>query len=220
MTAAADVKVDVAGADGTDAAPSASEAAATSCSSPFAPRSSSSPSTILGLLALLAIVGPILDSDAAARPEPVPIRWVRPWTRATGSGPHRSARTSLRSSSTGCAPPSSWAFSEAASRLLIGMVVGFSAGYFGGWLDEILNMVTNIFLVIPTLAVLLVIAVYLPSVHLVPGLGSFHARSALRGDLHRAARAGHGPRERSVLRRSRCDRVTSSIWRSSAAAAA
>jgi peptide/nickel transport system permease protein len=44
---------------------------------------------------------------------------------------------------------------------LIGMVVGFTAGYRGGWIDEVLNMVTNIFLVIPTLAVLLVITSYL-----------------------------------------------------------
>ena len=45
---------------------------------------------------------------------------------------------------------------------LIGMSVGFAAGYKGGWIDELLNMVTNVFLVIPTLAVLLVIASYLP----------------------------------------------------------
>jgi peptide/nickel transport system permease protein len=44
---------------------------------------------------------------------------------------------------------------------LIGMAVGFTAGYRGGWTDEILNMITNIFLVIPTLAVLLVITSYL-----------------------------------------------------------
>jgi peptide/nickel transport system permease protein len=41
------------------------------------------------------------------------------------------------------------------------MAVGFTAGYRGGWVDEILNMLTNIFLVIPTLAVLLVITSYL-----------------------------------------------------------
>lgn len=44
---------------------------------------------------------------------------------------------------------------------LIGMVVGFVAGYRGGIIDEILSMVTNIVLVIPTLAVLLIIAAYL-----------------------------------------------------------
>ncbi len=42
-----------------------------------------------------------------------------------------------------------------------GMVVGFVSGYRGGWIDEILNMITNVFLVIPTFAVLLIIAAYL-----------------------------------------------------------
>jgi peptide/nickel transport system permease protein len=46
---------------------------------------------------------------------------------------------------------------------VIGMAVGFTAGYRGGWTDEILNMVTNVFLVIPTLAVLLVLASFLPA---------------------------------------------------------
>ena len=44
---------------------------------------------------------------------------------------------------------------------IIGMLVGFVAGYRGGIVDEILNMLTNIVLVIPTFAVLLVIAAYL-----------------------------------------------------------
>jgi peptide/nickel transport system permease protein len=44
---------------------------------------------------------------------------------------------------------------------VIGMLVGFTAGYRGGLVDEILNMITNIFLVLPVLAVLLIIAAYL-----------------------------------------------------------
>jgi peptide/nickel transport system permease protein len=44
---------------------------------------------------------------------------------------------------------------------LIGMLIGFTAGYRGGVVDEVLNMLTNVVLVIPTLAVLLVIAAYL-----------------------------------------------------------
>jgi len=43
----------------------------------------------------------------------------------------------------------------------IGMLVGFTAGYRGGVIDEILNMLTNVVLVIPTFALLLVIAAYL-----------------------------------------------------------
>jgi len=44
---------------------------------------------------------------------------------------------------------------------LIGVIVGFTAGYRGGLVDEALNMLTNIVLVIPTLAVLLIITAYL-----------------------------------------------------------
>ncbi len=44
---------------------------------------------------------------------------------------------------------------------LLGMLIGFVAGYRGGIIDEILNVCTNIVLVIPTLAVLLIIAAYL-----------------------------------------------------------
>jgi peptide/nickel transport system permease protein len=44
---------------------------------------------------------------------------------------------------------------------LVGMSIGFVAGYRGGWVDEVLNMFTNIVLVIPTLAVLFVIVAYL-----------------------------------------------------------
>jgi len=44
---------------------------------------------------------------------------------------------------------------------LIGVLVGFTAGYRGGIVDELLNMLTNIVLVIPTLAILLIVAAYL-----------------------------------------------------------
>jgi peptide/nickel transport system permease protein len=43
----------------------------------------------------------------------------------------------------------------------IGILIGFIAGYRGGIVDEILNMFTNIVLVIPSLVVLLIIAAYL-----------------------------------------------------------
>ena len=43
---------------------------------------------------------------------------------------------------------------------LIGMLVGFVAGYRGGMIDESLNVLTNIVLVIPTFALLLIISAY------------------------------------------------------------
>lgn len=44
---------------------------------------------------------------------------------------------------------------------LIGTVLGFFGGYRGGKTDEVLNTLTNIMLVIPTVAVLLIIAAYI-----------------------------------------------------------
>ncbi len=43
----------------------------------------------------------------------------------------------------------------------VGLVVGFTAGYKGGWLDELLNMLTNVVLVIPGFVVLIIINAYL-----------------------------------------------------------
>jgi peptide/nickel transport system permease protein len=44
---------------------------------------------------------------------------------------------------------------------LIAMVIGFVGGYRGGVIDDILSMLTNVVLVIPTLAVLIIVAAYL-----------------------------------------------------------
>ena len=46
-------------------------------------------------------------------------------------------------------------------RGALGMTIGFIAGYRGGVVDEILSMLTNVVLVIPTLAVLIIVAAYL-----------------------------------------------------------
>jgi peptide/nickel transport system permease protein len=44
---------------------------------------------------------------------------------------------------------------------LIGATVGFTAGYRGGIVDDVLNMLTNVVLVIPTLALLIIVAAYM-----------------------------------------------------------
>jgi len=53
-------------------------------------------------------------------------------------------------------------FLGGAIATLIGVLIGFVAGYKGGLVDEGLMVLTNILLVIPTLALLIVIAAYLP----------------------------------------------------------
>jgi peptide/nickel transport system permease protein len=44
---------------------------------------------------------------------------------------------------------------------IVGATVGFTAGYRGGWTDDLLNMLTNVVLVIPTLAILIIVAAYM-----------------------------------------------------------
>jgi peptide/nickel transport system permease protein len=44
---------------------------------------------------------------------------------------------------------------------VLGVIIGAAAGYFGGWVDNLLMRITDLFLVIPALAVLLVASKYL-----------------------------------------------------------
>ncbi len=46
---------------------------------------------------------------------------------------------------------------------VVGIVVGLSAGYLGGYADDLLSLVTNIFLIIPSLPLLVVLAAFLGS---------------------------------------------------------
>jgi peptide/nickel transport system permease protein len=45
----------------------------------------------------------------------------------------------------------------------ISVVVGLTSGYFLGWVDELLSMITNVFLVLPTLPLAILLAAFLPN---------------------------------------------------------
>jgi len=45
---------------------------------------------------------------------------------------------------------------------LIGMVIGMSAGYFRGRVDDLLSLIMNVFLIIPALPLLVILAAFLP----------------------------------------------------------
>jgi peptide/nickel transport system permease protein len=46
---------------------------------------------------------------------------------------------------------------------IISVLVGLTAGYFLGWVDEMLSLLTNVFLVLPTLPLAILLAAFLPN---------------------------------------------------------
>ena len=89
---------------------------------------------------------------------------------------------------------------------VLGAIIGFTAGYRSGWVDDLLNMLTNVVLVIPTLAILIIVAAYVNVHSYVDG-----------GDPHRPDVMAVGGDARSGRRRSPSRRATSSISPGSAA---
>jgi peptide/nickel transport system permease protein len=49
---------------------------------------------------------------------------------------------------------------------LLAVLIGSTAGYLGGWVDDILTLITNVFLTIPNLPLLIVIASYAAAFHI------------------------------------------------------
>lgn len=53
-------------------------------------------------------------------------------------------------------------FAASAISMGLGTFVGLVSGYYGGWIDEILMRITDFFLVLPTLVLILILAAVLP----------------------------------------------------------
>jgi len=113
---------------------------------------------VVGALLVLAVIGPWLtDADPfefgfVTGAEPSRENWFG--TTAPGQDVFAQFVHGLRASFVVGAL-------SAAIAALIGMTVGFVAGYRGGVVDEVLSLFTNVVLVIPTLAVLIIVAAYL-----------------------------------------------------------
>ncbi|EDM81867.1 putative oligopeptide/dipeptide ABC transporter, permease/ATP-binding protein [Plesiocystis pacifica SIR-1] len=112
---------------------------------------------------LMALVGPCFVQDPKGFVGlPLQPPSLDHWLGTTGQGQDVLAQT----------------VAGARSSLSIGLIVGFSvvaigalvgttAGYFGGWVDDVLSTVINVFLIMPGLPLMVVLAAYLP-----PGPGS------------------------------------------------
>lgn len=114
---------------------------------------------ILGAFAVLAVVGPWLVGDPTApvaRPLSPP-SWAH-WLGTTGQGQDVLAQTI-------CGARTSLAigFVVGISQVAIGAVIGACAGVLRGWVDDVLSLLINVFLIMPGLPLMVIIAAYLPT---------------------------------------------------------
>lgn len=108
---------------------------------------------------LVALFGPIfihtdpsrLSNDAQAAPSAA--HWLG--TTAIGQDIFSQLVVGTRSSIF-------WGFLTGIAVTLLSIVVGLVGGYFGGVIDEVLSLLTNVFLVLPALPLAIVLASYFP----------------------------------------------------------
>jgi peptide/nickel transport system permease protein len=114
---------------------------------------------ILGFFTVAALLGPWLVQDPTA---PVALPLAEPsWQNllgTTGQGQDVLAQTIM-----GARTSLAVGFIVGFSVVAIGSLVGGAAGFLGGRVDELLSFLINVFLIMPGLPLMVVIAAYLPT---------------------------------------------------------
>jgi peptide/nickel transport system permease protein len=109
--------------------------------------------TLVGIFA--PVIAPGNPSAFVARPNQPPSR--EHWFGTTGQG-----QDVFKQTVWGTRISLGVGFAVGFLVTLFGLVIGMTAGYFGGRVDDILSLITNIVLVIPGLPLLVTIAAFLP----------------------------------------------------------
>jgi peptide/nickel transport system permease protein len=112
---------------------------------------------ILAFFIAVAVMGPLIwrgdpmASDYTATPQ-------QPPSAAHWLGTDQQSHDIFLQMVYGARPSLVLALAIGFCATMLSVLVGMSAGYFGGWVDEILSLVTNIVLVIPSLPLIIVLA--------------------------------------------------------------
>ncbi len=115
---------------------------------------------ILGFFVLVAIFGPLLvpgnpnEQTPFGNLPPSPQHWLG--TTTIGQDIFRQLVQGTRLSVL-------IGFTCGLLTTLIAIVIGVTGGYFGGWIDEVLSLISNVFLVIPQLPLIIVLAALVPT---------------------------------------------------------
>jgi peptide/nickel transport system permease protein len=114
---------------------------------------------VVGFFVLLALVGPLfIHFDANAFGSDIS---VGP-SRAHPIGTTSYGQDVLAQVVVGSRVSVALGFVTGGVATIISVVVGLVSGYLGGWIDEVLSVLTNVFLVLPALPLAIVLASFLP----------------------------------------------------------
>lgn len=125
-------------------------------------------SVVMGLLVLMAVFAPVISPESFLGnwnyfAQNYPPRFALPgshgWEYVMGSDAQ--GHSILMWVTWGARVSLAVGIFSAILTSIIGIVVGGTAGYFGGWTDAVLMRVTDVFLTIPTLPLLILLAFYL-----------------------------------------------------------
>ena len=116
-------------------------------------------STIVGIFVLVGLFGPLFmryDPEATSNlfiASPSAQHWLG--TTVVGQDIFSQLINGTRTSVF-------WGIGTGLLVTLLSMLVGLVGGYFGGWIDDVLTLLTNVSLVLPALPLAIVLAAYLP----------------------------------------------------------
>lgn len=114
---------------------------------------------VLALFLLMAVLGPAVvgdPTDFVGVPLEPPS--AKHWFGTTGQGQDVLAQTVAGSQVSLLV-----GFAVGIGVVAIGALIGTTAGYFGGWVDDALTLLINVFLIMPGLPLMVVLAAYLPA---------------------------------------------------------
>lgn len=117
---------------------------------------------LLGFFVLVAIIGPLVSPYDPGYQNPSPALSLAAPSAAHLLGTTQSGQDVLSQLLVGIRLTLELALLVGVIATALSVIVGVAAAFFGGFWDELLSLVTNVFLVIPALPLLIVLLGYLP----------------------------------------------------------
>ena len=114
---------------------------------------------LTGSIVLFAVVGPLFITNGQAFVDsPLLPPSTSHWMGTNGAGQDKFAQLVA-----GARPTILVGLLTGLLTILTGAMVGGTAGFIGGWVDDLITLLINVFLVIPGLPLMIIIATWLPA---------------------------------------------------------